>query len=261
MPTPSPAPIPPVIGLVAPQDAVNPGPAGSGPVDPFPPATSEALQRELQKAERLLFFATEAGVDVGDEVRDGIIGATTMPDGPRTPASVAGLLAAITKLNAAVRPVTADSLQACQDAARVENVVRSYRRVAIFLAFFIIPISLITFVTTSISDAMMKDIVTANALAVKLSAEIGPPGSPPAEGSRIDPGKLPRDVKEFDVISDLQLFAATARAVDARARQLNGFVLRMVEDPFKTIRGDTELTRNEFELCPITPPLFVRSDE
>jgi hypothetical protein len=261
------APTPPVIGLVpseaatregaAPRDADIRGPEGRGAA----PSTSMALHRELQRAERVLFFAIEAGVDVGDEVRNSIIGAATTPDAQRTPASAAGLLSAITKLNAAVRPVTADSLVACQDSKRVESVVKSYRRVAVFLAIFIIPISLITFVTTSISEAMMKDIDAANVLAVKLSDEIGPPGSPPAAGTRIDPGKLPRGVKEFDVIRDLQVFAATARAIDARARQLDVFVLRMVEDPFKEIRRDTEKTRTKFELPSDLPNLSAALSE
>jgi len=249
MPTTSPAPTPPAIGLVPADDGANPAPA------PLPQPTAEALRAELQKAQSLLFFATESGIDVGDEVRNAIVGAGAVPDGPHTPTAVAGLLAAIAKLNAAVRPVTAQSLKACQDKGGIEKVVKVYRRWAIGLAILIIPMSLITFVTTAISDAMVKDIDAANALAVKLSAEIGPPGPAPAQGSRIDPAKLPHDVKEQDVIRDLQLLAGTARAVDARARQLGWFAPGIVEDPFKAVRGDPEKTRGKFELPSDLPNL------
>lgn len=238
---PAASPTPAVIDLVAP-DAAAP-----------PAAVSDALrgdlQAELQKAQRLLFFATESGIDVGDGVRDAIVGAAAVPGGPRAPAEVAGLLAAMARLSAAVRPVTAESLVACNDDRRIEKVVKVYRRWAIGLAVLIIPYTLASFVVASITDAMVKDIDVANALAVKLSAQVGPPGAASAPaGSRIDPARLPHDVKEADVITDLQKLAATARATDARARLLNFFVLARVEDPFKDVRDDPNKAHAKFEL-------------
>ena len=75
------------------------------------------------------------------------------------------LIAGMTRLTHALSPVTAFSLAACKDGIEVEKTVKVYRRVAIFLACLIIPMSLATFVTTSISEAAQKDIAEANALA------------------------------------------------------------------------------------------------
>jgi hypothetical protein len=77
----------------------------------------------------------------------------------------------------------------------------------------IIPFSVITFVTSAISDAIRKDIETANALAIKFNDENN------------------RNATGQAVTRDLQEFAATIRAIDARAWQLNWFVLNAITDP------------------------------
>jgi len=229
--------------------------AVSAPTDAnLPPETTSALRNLLKDSERLLLYAAEAGIEVDDAVRDEILRARPAAHAGQPIASTA-LLNASTKLAAVVRPVSAASLQACADRKEVERTVRLYRLVALCLALIIIPITLITFVTSAISDAMQKDIELANTLAVKLSDQIGPPQNQPSGGIRGNPDKLPHGVREIDVIRDLQTLAATARAVDARARQLNWFVFRMVPDPFLSIRHDPEQVRRQFELPSDLPDL------
>jgi hypothetical protein len=183
-----------------------------------------------------------------------------MSDAQLTPEASADLLLAITKLSAAVRPVTADTLAECEQPDRGRRLVRLYAKVALCLAIIIVPMSIITFATSSISEAIMRDIDTANALAVKLSDEIGPPGrSPPPDDMRIDPATLPHGVRESDLIRDLQTFAATIRLVDARTHQLNLFLWPFMEaDPFEKERtgpNKNEEMRRIFELPPDLPVL------
>jgi hypothetical protein len=66
---------------------------------------------------------------------------------------------------------------------------------------------------------------------------------------------LPRGVSEKDVIRDLQQFAATIRAIDARARQLNAFTLNTVKDPFDKSRGNRDTMRQLLELPADLPDL------
>ena len=75
--------------------------------------------------------------------------------------------------------------------------MHTYLMWAIILSIVIIPASIATFVTSNIADSIRADIVKANALAVKLSTELGP-------SARTDVGLTDR-------IADLQEYAATIR--------------------------------------------------
>jgi hypothetical protein len=119
-------------------------------------------------------------------------------------------------------------------------------------------LSLAGFLTSAISDDIRKNIVTANALAVKLRAELGPPSaSTPAKAD----SPLPSGLNEVDVITDLQQYASTIRAIDGRARQLDGFVLNFERDPFVDIRHDPEKLRAKFQLPVGLPNLPEAADE
>jgi hypothetical protein len=87
--------------------------------------------------------------------------------------TAANLLAALAKLAARLKPVTAESLKASSDNTR--STVRNYWTVAICLAAVILPFSVASFVGSAISNAVRTDISTANDLAVKLRTQLGPP--------------------------------------------------------------------------------------
>ena len=261
----------PVLGLVSSDgaEAQSARPDGSVSVVPdlhadgpalLPPSTSQALKTMGDDAERLLQYAAQAGVEVEKAVRNDIL-ATVASDGRQSPASAARLLEASTRLAAAVWPVTAESLAACANSEQVIAAVGLYRLVAICLASIIIPISIVTFMTTSISETSLQDIEVANALAVKLSDEIGPPQAQPPGGIRVNPEKLPHGVQELDVIQNLQTFAATSRAIDAKARQLDWFLADMIEDPFKEIRHKRAEFSHRFELPSDLPDLSLALTE
>ena len=108
-----------------------------------------------------------------------------------------------------------------------------YLRVALVLAFIIVPFSVVSFVASAISTAIRADIATGNDLAVKLRVQLGPPPSVTQAAAPVtsSPAAPPPDLNAVDVITELQLFASTIRAIDALARQLNVLVANTVHDP------------------------------
>jgi len=193
----------------------------------------------LDDAERLMKYAAETGVDIDETARAAVLSARSAMTTGWTEAASAGLLRALTQLAARLKPVTAESLRAYHHETRVT--VRTYLRVAIVLACIIVPASIATFVTSAVSTALRDDISKANALAVKLRAELGPPS---ASGA---PAEIPKGIGEADVISDLQDYASLVRVINARARKLNHFVVPRQRLPFEDLMTDEE-RKQKFEL-------------
>ena len=166
--------------------------------------------------------------NVTPETRGAILRARTASTEGWTEDLTADLLGALTSLASRLKPVTAESLKAYHDDTR--PTVHNYLIWAIILACVIIPVSVATFVTTAISTAIRDDITRANALAVKLRAELGPP---PASGQTVD--FPPKGISESDVIADLQEYASIVRVINARSRKLNHFVLPRQRLPFEDV--------------------------
>jgi hypothetical protein len=205
----------------------------------------------LDDAERLMKYAAETGVDIDETARAAVLSARSAITTGWTEAASAGLLSALTQLAARLKPVTAESLRAYHHETRVT--VRTYLRVALVLAFIIVPASIATFVTSAVSTALREDITKANALAVKLRAELGPPSASGASA------EIPKGIGEADVISDLQDYASLVRVINARARKLNHFVVPRQRLPFEDLMTDEE-RKEKFELPVGIPDLVVARD-
>ncbi len=186
-------------------------------------ATDDAL--------RLLLYAAEMGKEVDDTTRASVLRASIATRGGWDGTVAANLLAALTKLSAQASPVTAESLKAYSDETR--PTIRSLRKWTIWLAIPIIVFSLLGFVSSAISNVVRADITTANDLVVKLRPELGTAAAP--KGGTADK-PLPEGLNEGEVLTQLQQYASTIRAIDARSRQLNWFVLRAERDPFAQLR-------------------------
>lgn len=224
---------------------------------PNPPAY---IDEALQDAERLLKYAAEIGIDVDADTRDHILQARAASCAGWNEETTANLLAALTKLAAQLKPVTAESLKACGDDTR--RTVRTYWWVAIGLAIVIVPFSIASFVTSAIATAIRADIATANDLAVKLRAQLGPPAAPAQTTATPNPAPaLPPGVNQVDVITELQLYASTIRAIDARARQLNFLVLHTEQVPFTADRKDPEKLHARFQLPMGLPDLSQAAED
>jgi hypothetical protein len=212
-----------------------------------PPYFNDALR----DAERLMTYAAEVGIDVNADVRNDIVAARNRSSNGWDGQTAANLLTALTNLAAQLRPVTAESLNACSNEER--HAVRGYWKWALGLALVIVPFSVASFVTSALADAIRKDIGTANELAVKLSAQLRSTGpretATPRVGTPDKPASgIPSDVSVIDVVTELQQFAATIRSVDRRARQLQMFVRTAHEDPFAGSQQSVPGLRSVFEL-------------
>jgi hypothetical protein len=254
----------------------------SPPGDPscaLPPVYFPAA---LNDAERLLHYAAEVGIDVDVDTRGAILRARAACAGGWTEEIGANLLAALTKLAARLKPVTAESLKAYHDDTR--RTVRSYLKMAIVLALIIVPASLVTFITSALSTDITNDITRANVLAVKLRTELGPASPPsstrsspptahdipktrwwpipcgrPASGAPAVPPNFdpqpestaqPKTIPEgSDAIADLQEYASLVRLINYRARKLDWFVFCVEPLPYEDAASlSWEQRKRYFEL-------------
>ncbi|HEV2711161.1 MAG TPA: hypothetical protein VGU67_13180 [Edaphobacter sp.] len=213
----------------------------------------------LTDAERLLKYAAETGVDVDAATRAAILLARSTPPENWTESIIDGLLAALTKLAALLKPVTAASLKAWNE--DTSATVRYYLRWAIMLACIIVPASIASFATSALSNSLRADIASGNDYAVKLRAQLGavpPVAQPGATASALPPG-----VNETEVIAELAEYAAIIRLIDARARELNWLVIPR-ETPPPRPRNKTGGAGNAhgaaYELDPVLPNYYQARD-
>jgi hypothetical protein len=223
-----------------------------------PPAfasTPQYFSEALEDAERLLKYASEFGIAVDDETRDRILHARAVGVANWTEEISASVLASLSKLAARLKPISAESLKTCCDDG-TRPTVRRYWIVAICLAAVIVPFSLASFIAGAISNTIKVDIATGNDLAVKLRAQLGPPGQSPASA--------PKAASETDnalVIGELQQYAIVIRAIDSRARQLNALVLSAERDPFAGLRKDQKSLHDKFQLPAGLPDFATAADK
>jgi hypothetical protein len=216
-------------------------------------ADAAYLDVALSDAERLLAYAAEVGIHVDKALRDAVLEARHSKNGWTTE-TAAAMLAALTELADGLKPVTAETLKVCTQKDKVDATISLYRSIVVILAVIIVPFSFASFVTSAISDAIRKDIVTANDLAVRLTTKLEPLGEP-AQGASSSAGVLVTKLAQAE-LAELQEFAASIRAIDGRARQLNHWLLNGVKDPFADIRPDPAAIKKEFQLpVPLDDPL------
>ncbi|HEX3487478.1 MAG TPA: hypothetical protein VHT51_20645 [Micropepsaceae bacterium] len=167
--------------------------------------------RLLEDAEYLLEYACQAGIDLDQEMVKTIVSAGA-GDKLGNDDTVRAL-AAMTKLAARLKPVTADTLRACKNQA--SNTIRHHKK-AIWLGIFLLISSVLSYVTTRLSDTLTADITRANELAVTLNAGIeGQNGAMPQPGA----------------LTNLQQYAATIREVSGLSHELSVFVLAWNQFP------------------------------
>ena len=200
------------------------------------------FSRVVDDAMWLLMHAAETGRPVDDATRNNILHAKAAVDAGWGDAEAANLLSALTKLAAELSPVTADSLRA-SCSGLTKPAITTLRWWTAVLAVPIILFSVLGFVSSAISNAIRTDIVTANELVVKLRGELGTERAPTA-GTAAKP-ELPKGLNEGDVITQLQQYASTIRAIDARARQLNWFVFNSEWDHFADVRWNPHRSPDE----------------
>jgi hypothetical protein len=239
---------------------------GSALNDPSPLLSVGYLTEKLEAAELLMAYAAEVGIKIDDEVRNDVLKARVAAEnGGLSETIAAKVLTALTALAVTVRPVTVESLQSWANPSEGDKgEIPFLAPVAILISCIIVIFSLLTFVSKSISDKITTDIGSANELASKLRAELGPSPAltnlPPAaivadnyhtavplqDQVWFGPAGIPPGLSDKDVISDLQQFAATVREIDGYSRQLKHCLLNFTQHYY----SENGTNRVTLELAP-----------
>ena len=240
-------------------------PAG-GPEIEARPLPAGYLTRELADAEALLSYASEIGIEVEAETRTAILNARAAQGSTTSPEVASALLAALAHVAARVRPVTAQSLRACADPRHARNVVRAYTWVALGLCALLLPFSIITFVSSAISDSIRKDTETANALALSLAEKERAIRSAVQIANGTNSGSaVSTGISPNDMLKELQQFTIAIRALNSHARELSLFApSSAMTPPGKLARDrqlDTDEKNNKFELPVPLADLQAQADE
>jgi len=190
----------------------------------------------------LLKYASEAGIAVDAESVSILVRAKQASTEGWPNQDHGKLYEALTKLAVATKPVTAATLRASGLRARAS--LRFYQWTAICLAVVIIPLSILSFISSGLSVAITKDISDGNELALALNSYISTPtpGAAPAGQGTATP--MPPDTR-----AKLQQFAAIIRGIDARAQQLNFLIGNVVQDSqLDSVRVNPDARKSLFEL-------------
>jgi hypothetical protein len=209
---------------------------GVGEEPPFV-ESDETLKTLLLNAELLVAHAAESGLKLEPEVVS-IIESAREDFGHKPWTQIAKQFwPAYSQLCALVKPVTAESLRA-SSGRDLKGILTQYRWRATWLAGIILPLSVVMFINTSISNDISDRIKEDNTLAVNLresllalSASVSqanaPQAAPPA------PMLSGRKPTERDAVTALQEFATANRILYGRANLLNHFVMNAEHDPFE----------------------------
>jgi hypothetical protein len=201
------------------------------------------LRRTLENAEYLLSYAADAGIEVEPNVAQRIVSAKRSGNAAWDDPGVGTLMADMSKLAAKVHPATAETLRARQ---KIRVQIWKYTLIAIGLAGLIVPLSMVSFITTGISSAITTDLSKANDLVLKLHTDLD---SVPLTGRSLN------IAAPSSSLMDLQQFAITTRMVKDLTAQLDQVALWN--------RVPNRLTQKEkkdwrqFELPPNLPNLLL----
>jgi hypothetical protein len=203
---------------------------------------AQDLYSALTDSEVLLKYASEAGIAVDAESVSIIVRAKHASTEGWPNQDYGKLYEALTKLAVATKPVTAATLRASGLRARAS--LRFYQWTAICLAVIIIPLSILSFISSGLSVAITKDISDGNELALALNSYISTPAPGAAPAGQATATPMPPDTR-----AKLQQFAAIIRGIDARAQQLNYLIGNVVQDSqLDSVRANPDARKSLFEL-------------
>jgi hypothetical protein len=126
----------------------------------------------LTKAELLLTYAADNGVEVGETDRRAIYNFRLTEKKDKNADTVDALFLAYMKLSKAVTPRTAESIT--ETSLERNRGVQKYRKIAFVLSMFVIPFSVLSFVSSAISTKIGQEIDDGNSLILQLRDGLGP---------------------------------------------------------------------------------------
>jgi hypothetical protein len=210
----------------------------------------------LSEVRMLLAYASSSGIAIDPEVSDAIAQAREAQERNSWNAAIeARFWPAKAKLSHAVRPVTVESLAAGAVGAAAKA-TRTYFRATVILSAIILPISIVGFINTSISNDVTGFLRENDAAAVSLHQQLLNYESAleqtnkGAEG-RNSPAASPPDLTQAllspNIVDDLAQFARVSRQIFSDSQVLNAFILRAVPEP-DWANDSEQIRRDNLEL-------------
>ncbi len=203
---------------------------------------SERLGFALDDAEVLLKFAAAEGTTISPDVVGPLVDAR-MKYGHSdfTKIDLMAFFSALTTLSSLLRPVTANSIRACES-EDTKRKLQKDRGLAVALTVITLAFSAIAFINHSLSSRIDQDVISANQLAVALRVGISPNPSDAADPCRArqSPSSQPTAL-DGDKLTKLQGFAALSREIYKQSLKFNIFVLKWEDDPIKEASADLEI--------------------
>lgn len=137
-----------------------------------PPRTDDLYDTILAKAELLLAYAADNGIELSEPERRAIYRFRLTEKKEQNADTIDALFLAYIRLSKAVTPRTAESIT---ETARERNRgVQKYRKIAFVLSMFVIPFSVLSFVSSAISTKIGQEIDEGNSLILQLRDGLGP---------------------------------------------------------------------------------------
>jgi hypothetical protein len=201
----------------------------------------------IRDAELLLSYAATAGITLNDTDVETLTSAI-QESGAATNASIgnpvdlkyADVILSYSRVAKQILPVTAFTLRQC--ALVAQQTIQFYTKWGLVFVILVVSASLITFVSSIISDSIKTEIDLANSKAITLRAHLGT-----AQGENA----VSPTYSEQDKLMDLQQLAISSRSIYGRAVQLHHLIFYSgIHDPFGNIRDDKEKIGKLFELDP-----------
>src|SRR5690242_13070622 len=134
--------------------------------------TDNPYDTMLTKAELLLTYAADNGIEVGEPERRAIYNFRLTDKKDQSADTLDALVLAYIKLSKAVTPRTAESIT--ETSLARNRGVQKYRKIAVILALFVIPFSVLSFVSSAISTKIGQEIDDGNSLILQLREALGP---------------------------------------------------------------------------------------
>jgi hypothetical protein len=125
----------------------------------------------LSKAELLLEYAADNGIAVTEPTSRTIYNFRLIDRTDRT-AAIGDLFRAYLTLSETLKPVTAESIR--ETSLERNRGVQKYRKIVCVLSMFVIPFSILTFVSSAMSNKIGELIDQGNSLIVQLRTDLGP---------------------------------------------------------------------------------------
>jgi hypothetical protein len=203
----------------------------------------------LDETHLLLAYAASSGINIEPEVSEAIARARAANERHSWNADIeAKFWPAKSKLSQSVKPVTVDSL-AAGAVGVAANATRKYFKWTLILSAVIVPISIVMFINTAISNDVGNLLKENDAAAVGLHEQLVNYQSALEQGKRTtgDPANPKENALSSqallspNLVEKLAQFARVNRQIFAESRVLNFFIFNTIDEP-RWARDDKDKT-------------------